>query len=145
MPNPHSITSLEQALSQKRQQLFDLVAQRNELLKRISKLDTKMTALAGSPSDSYMPTTRPKNTKSLMTCIIEVLTNSKDPMTAGELADAVTAMGYVSTARDLKPLIRTQICGDDRVGKSERGRFVLVGKPKTGGKIKKARKKKTKK
>ena len=132
-----SIAALENALVQKRQQVSELQTQRSGLLRQIATLDKQIAALAGTPSDgSETPAAQPlpMYAKSLMACVIEVLSTAKDPMTAGEIADAVTAMGYVSASKDLKTLIWGQVYRDDRVTKSGRGKFVLVGESKTGEK-----------
>ena len=133
MANPQSIAALQNALAEKRQQVAEFRTQRNDLLRQVAKLDTRIAALAGTPSDgSEIPAAHPlpRNARSLMDCVIEVLGNSSEPMTAGEIADAVTAMGYVSSSKNLKQLVWTQIYKDERVGKAGRGKFVLKSKGK---------------
>ncbi len=146
MPKPISISALEKTLAKTRQQAAELMARRKELLRQLAKIDKKIQALAGGAGlgGRTAPSSRPKNAKPLMDCVVEALGQSKDPMTAGELADAVTAMGYVSASKDLRQQIWTQIYKDDRIGKAGRGKFVLAKKE---GKVraKKAGKKKTKK
>jgi len=146
MPKPISITALEKALAKKQQQAAELMAQKKMLLRQVAKIDKKIQALTGGAGLGGRSAvgTRRKNAKPLMECVVEALGKSKAPMTASELADAVTAMGYVSASKDLRQQIWTQIYKDERVGKAGRGKFVLAAK-EGKAKAKTAGKKKTKK
>ena len=135
MPTLKSITALERALAAKKSEVKKLEDQRAQLLKSVAKLDKQIAKLRGGASDGAFRAgkTRAKNAKFLMEYVVEALTNSKTPMNAAEIVEAVTAMGYVSAAKNLQAVIWSQIYKDKRIGREGRGKFVLVGE-----KVKKA-------
>ena len=141
---PVSIAALERALAEKQQQVASLQRRRQALLKRVAKVDKDIAALTGKPAASAgqdEATTRPKKAKTklrrrpknamtLRDAIVAVLSKSRKPLTAREMADGVLATGYRSKSKNLLQRVWTTVGKDERIDRREKGKYMVRAKKK---------------
>ena len=141
-----SIAQLEKALANTKQKLQGLKEKREKLLAQIAEVDKQIAELAGEPvapvAEPEAPATAPapvkpkkprklpRNTMSLSDAIVKALSESKDPMRAGEIAQAVKAAGYKSKSKTFVKQVSGAAADDKRVEKAARGLFALKKKAK---------------
>ena len=139
-----SIAQLEKVLASTKQKLQALKDKREKLLAQVAEVDKQIAELAGEPvapvaeeeAPVPVPAKRkkrrklPKNTMTLADAVAKVLGEAKDPMRAGGIAEAVTALGYKSKGKRLSKQIAIAATKDERVEKVSRGLFALKKKAK---------------
>ena len=137
-----SIAALEEALARTKQQLETLKGKREKLLAEVAETDQQIADLTGQPAapavEQEAPATAPtkpkkrgklpKNTMSLSDAIVKALSESKEPMRAGEIAQAVKAAGYKSKSKTFTKQVSGAAAEDKRVEKAARGLFALKKK-----------------
>ena len=139
-----SIAQLEKVLANTKQQLVALKGKREKLLAQIGKVDKQIAELAGEPvapaAEAEAPAPAPtkpkkarklaKNAMTLADAVVKVLGEAKEPMRAGDIAEAVTALGYKSKGKRLAKQVSIAAAKDESVEKVARGLFALRKKAK---------------
>jgi hypothetical protein len=132
MTERKSIAELEQILAQQKKRLRELQAavqkRRDRLMSEIARVNEEIASLSqetGAPPRT--PAVRRKRAKRLPQYILEVLKASPTPMTAAEIADAVTKAGYRSSSKNFVGLVRRTCYLNKRIYTKERGKFTIKG------------------
>ena len=139
-----TIAQLERALANTKQKIQGLKERRKKLLAQVADVDKQIAELAGEPvapvADEEAPAPTPakrkrrrklpKNTMTLADAVAKVLGEAKEPMRAGGIAEAVTALGYKSKGQRLSKQVAIAATQDERVEKVARGLFALKKKAK---------------
>ncbi|MBC8443407.1 hypothetical protein H8D79_01635 [PVC group bacterium] len=127
-----SIAALEKVLQETKSKVDALKQKRESLLKKVKDVEKQIAAMEGAPlgpQEAAAPKVARgggrRNKVSLIQVCVDVLAKSGEVMTVGELAEGVAAAGYKSKSKDLKPLIYSQIYGESRIVRPERGKFQL--------------------
>ncbi len=140
-----TIADLERLLEGKRQRLEALQQRRDRLVGQVAKVDEQIRSLAGkATARREVRRRRRTGQKSLQSCVVDVLSQSAEPKTAAEIAEAVIAAGYRSSSKNPVALVRHVCYTTDRIETKERGKFVLASEPRareTGRKTKKSARK----
>lgn len=101
-----SVAQLERMLDKKRQRLDALVRRRDELQKQLSQVEGQIAALGGvSPGVKgrrVRGRKRPKNSKTLLQAMIEILSVQKRGLPLRDLAAQIVASGYKTSSRDFE-------------------------------------------
>lgn len=125
-----SIAELEETLARDKKYLRELHAKiqerRKQLIEEIARVNEEIASLTreyGAPVKA--PAVRRGRAKRLPQYILEVLKASPTPMTAKEIADAVTKAGYRSSSRKFVVLVRRTCHSNDRIRTKERGKFTV--------------------
>jgi len=128
-----SIVELEQILAQQKKSLRELQAKlrerREHLVAEITKVNEEIASLSqelGAPPKPRV--VRKRRAKRLPQYILEVLKASPRPMTAAEIADAVTKAGYRSSSKNFVGLVRRTCYLNSRIHTKERGKFAIKGR-----------------
>ena len=134
-----SIAQLEKALANTKHKIGGLREKRERLLAQIAEVDKQIAELAGEPvapaveEEAHAPAPTkpkkrgklPKNTMTLNDAVVKALSGSEGSMRAGEIAEAVTALGYKSKGKKLSKQVAIAAATDERVEKVARGLFAL--------------------
>jgi len=133
MTERKSIAELEQILVQQKKRLRELQAavqeRRDRLMAEIAKVNEEIASLSqetGAPPKT--PVVRRKRAKRLPQYILQVLKTSPEPMSAAEIADAVTKAGYRSSSKNFVGLVRRTCYLNSRIYTKERGKFTIKGR-----------------
>ena len=125
-----TIAELEESLAQDRKRLRELQAKiqerREQLMAEIAKVNEEIASLSqelGAPTKA--PAVRKGRAKRLPQYVLEVLKTSPTPLTAKEIADAVTRAGYRSSSKNFVGLVRRTCYLNDRIRAKERGKFTV--------------------
>jgi septal ring factor EnvC (AmiA/AmiB activator) len=125
-----TIAELEETLAQEKKRLRELQAKvqerRERLMAEIAKVNEEIASLSqelGAPTKA--PAVRKGRAKRLPQYVLEVLKASPTPLTAKEIADAVTKAGYRSSSRNFVGLVRRTCYLNDRIRTKERGKFTV--------------------
>ena len=138
-----SIVQIEEVLASTKQKLQGLKEKRGKLLAQVAEVDKRIAELAGepvapvaeeeppapAPTKSKKRRKLPKNTMTLADAVVRALSEAEGPMRAGEIAQAVTALGYKSKGKKLSKQVAIA-AKDERVEKVARGLFALKKKKK---------------
>ena len=115
-----TIAELEETLAQEKKRLRELQAKvqerRERLMAEIAKVNEEIASLSqelGAPTKA--PAVREGRPKRLPQYVLEVLKASPNPLTAKEIADAVTKAGYRSSSRNFVGLVRRTCYLNDRI------------------------------
>jgi len=139
-----SIVQIEEVLASTKQKLQGLKEKRGKLLAQVAEVDKRIAELAGepvapvaeeeppapAPTKSKKRRKLPKNTMTLADAVVRALSEAEGPMRAGEIAQAVTALGYKSKGKKLAKQVSIAAAKDERVEKVARGLFALKKKKK---------------
>lgn len=125
-----SIAELEETLARDKKYLRELHAKieerRKQLIEEIASVNEEIASLTREYGDPVKaPAVRRGRAKRLPQYILEVLKASPTPMTAKEIADAVTKAGYRSSSRNFVVLVRRTCHVTDRIRTKERGKFTV--------------------
>ncbi len=134
-----SIAQLQKALADTKQRIQGLREKREKLLAQVAEVDKQIAELAGeplapaverkapapSPAKPKKQRKLPKNTMTLADAVVKALSEAGKPMRAGEIAEAVTALGYKSKGKKLSKQVAIAAATDERVEKVARGLFAL--------------------
>jgi phage shock protein A len=127
-----TIAELEETLARDKKYLRELQAKiqerRKQLMAEIAKVNEEIASLS---QELGAPTTAPAvgkgRAKRLPQYILEVLKASSSPMSAADIADAVTKAGYHSSSRNFVGLVRRTCYLNSRIHTKERGKFAIRG------------------
>jgi hypothetical protein len=101
-----SVAQLERLLEKKRQRLDSLFRRRDELQKQLAQVESQIDELGGSGpkgrSRRGRVRKRPKNTKTLLQAMIEILANHKRGLSLRDLSAQIIASGYKTSSRDFE-------------------------------------------
>lgn len=125
-----SIAELEQILAQQKKSLRELQAKvrerRDHLISEIAAVNAEIDSLSRELGPPTKPrVVRRKRAKRLPQYILEVLKTSREPMSAAEIADAVTKAGYRSSSKNFVGLVRRTCYLNERIYTKERGKFAI--------------------
>ncbi len=127
------IAEFEETLAQDKKRLRELQAKvqerRERLMAEIAKVNEEIASLSQELGDpTRTPAVRKGRAKRLPQYVLEVLEASPRPMTAAEIADAVTRAGYSSSSKNFVGLVRRTCYLNSRIHTKERGKFTIEGK-----------------
>ena len=121
-----SVSALERMLAHKRNQLDRLTRRREVLERQLSKVDRQIGQIGGRDGNGISVRKvrrRPRNAKSLMEVINEVLNKHKTGLSLADLSTKILATGYKSHSTDFKNVVyqslynnRKTIVHDDKAG-----------------------------
>ena len=124
-----SVTELEKALSAKREKIDVLMAERDQVLKELDKVESKIRDLGGSLSGRRAQGRRgprAKNDKPLWGYVEDILGRSKRGVTIEELEKKVLASGYKTNSNNFRNVIYQCLYHSEQVTHdSSTGRYVL--------------------
>ncbi len=123
-----TINELERLLAKQKQRLEKLRKRKARLISQVARIDQQIDQLAGKPvAAAKAPRRRRrKRGKSLQQYVVDVLRQSPEPKTAGEITDAVIAAGYRTSSKNPISLVRQVCYHSGQVKAKERGKFVLA-------------------
>ncbi|HTI52176.1 MAG TPA: hypothetical protein VL475_14535 [Planctomycetaceae bacterium] len=108
MPKEMTVTQLERMLERKRRHLESLIQRRNKLRRELAQLEARIVAVGGAPSEERKPRRgrkRPKNTKTLLAAVSEVLSQNKKGVPLKELAAKILEGGYKTASENFENTI----------------------------------------
>ena len=126
------IAELEQILADQKKRLRELQAKirerRDHLISQIAAVNAEIDSLSQELGTPTKPrAVRRRRAKRLPQYILEVLKTSPEPMTAAEIADAVTKAAYRSSRKNFVGLVRRTCYLNSRIYTKERGKFTIKG------------------
>jgi hypothetical protein len=90
-----TVAQLEKLLDNKRALLDSLEKKRERLQKQLSAVEDRISAIGGARDSRFRKIRkRPKNDKTLLTVVLEVLAEHKKGLTLGDLSSKVLETGY---------------------------------------------------
>jgi hypothetical protein len=136
-----TIAELQALLHARRSEVPKLRKQRARLLKELSELDRKLSKMdgrgrgrkrgrkpgrgPGRPKGSGAGRKRPRNTKSLVEVIKEVLGRHGAPMKVGEVLDGVRSAGYRSSSGNFRGIVNQTLIKEKAFHSVGRGTYAL--------------------
>lgn len=128
-----SIAELEQTLAEQKKRLRELQAKVQEQRERLTSEIARVNAEIASFSKDLGPPEKTRRVakrraKRLPQFVLEVLKASPQPMTAAEIAEAVTKAGYQSSSKNFVGLARRTCYLNDQVKTKGRGKFTIKDK-----------------
>lgn len=128
-----SIEDLAAEMARRQRGVSKLRAQRERLVARVQEIDREIMALggavggrvatAGGVTAAGRPRKRPQNEKNLADMMVDVLRGKT--MGVSELAEAVVAAGYQTTASSFRTIVNQTLLRDERFSKVERGQYTV--------------------
>lgn len=139
--NAFTISKLETMLEQQRSKKKELLRERSKLQTQLESLDRQISGLDGgsvsggtsssatSSSSSSSATTssgRPKNEKSLVAVLEDVLDKKANGMSVGDIVDAVQGAGYKSSSPNFRGIVNQTLIKERKKFHSiERGVYAI--------------------
>lgn len=130
-----TISKLESMLEQQRSKKKDLLRERAKLQTQLEKLDRQIAGLDGGSgggggasagSGGGGSGSRPRNEKSLVATLEEVLAGNSKGMSVGDIVDAVEKAGYKSSSPNFRGIInQTLIKEKKKFHAVERGVYAM--------------------
>ena len=132
-----TITKLESMLEQQRSKKKELLRERSKLQTQMEKIDRQISGLDGgaggggssSASGGNGTTasgTRPKNEKSLVATLEEVLDKKANGMSVGDIVTAVESAGYKSSSPNFRGIVNQTLIKERKKFHSvERGVYAI--------------------
>lgn len=127
-----TIAKLQSMLAQQQSKKKELLRERSKLQTQMEKLDRQIAGLDGGVVGSAGgnavggPGSRPRNEKSLVAVLEEVLAKSPKGLGVGAIAEAVQATGYKSSSANFRGIVNQTLI---KAGKTfqaiERGVYAL--------------------
>jgi len=135
-PRIKSIEDLRRELSAKEKQLGKLELRRKKALVRLSRIDKKIAALGGKPSEAGRldgrrrrggrPRGRRRSGESLAACVAQVLAKAGKAMRAKDVVDAVKASGYKSASKDFYGIVAAALRETPGIKRVSRGVYKVT-------------------
>jgi hypothetical protein len=100
-----TVAQLEKILQKRRAKLDALIAKRTRLLKQLAQLEAQIVAIGGVVAEQARTRTarrRPKNTKTLIVAVRDVLSQHKKGLTLRDLAEKLLASGYKTSSTNFQ-------------------------------------------
>ena len=134
--NAFTIAKLENMLNQQRSKKKDLLRERSKLQTQLEKLDRLISGLdggsngggggGGSGGSAGGAGSRPRNEKSLVATLEEVLDKQAKGMSVGDIVAAVQSAGYKSSSPNFRGIInQTLIKEKKKFHALERGVYAM--------------------
>jgi hypothetical protein len=130
-----TIAKLESMLEQQRSKKKDLLRERTKLAAQLEKLDRQIAGLDGGAgggggtsgnSGGGGAGSRPRNEKSLVATLEEVLTGNPKGLSVGDIVEAVQNAGYKSSSPNFRGIInQTLIKEKKKFAAVERGVYAM--------------------
>lgn len=105
MAKEYNVAQLEKILQKRKAKLEVLISQRNRLQKKLAQLDAQIVAIGGIVREgrkSRRTRRRPRNAKTLIVAVGEVLAQNKKGLTLRDLANKLLAGGYKTTSTNFQ-------------------------------------------
>lgn len=105
MPKELTVAQLERLLERQRTRLNELVARREKLRKQLEAVEAKIAALGGAEAAARRgrrARKRPRNDKSLLQSVVDVLSQGKRGATLKELSAKILEGGYKTVSRNFE-------------------------------------------
>src|SRR5579871_6602817 len=96
-----TVAQLEKILRKRRGKLEELIQKRTRLLKQLAQLEAQIVAIGGAVAEAgraRKPRRRPRNTKTLIVAVRDVLSQHKKGLTLRDLANKLLASGYKTSS-----------------------------------------------
>ncbi len=128
-----SVADLKKEIQRRQSVLPTLVAQRDELDRRIAELQALgqvVVAVAARPSAPVRPAAlrgRRTGNKVALPQLLSKLLMARSGQSVNELTEAALAAGYKSSAKSFKSIVRQTLYHDPRFKRVGRGRFAVKG------------------
>lgn len=101
-----SVAQLERMLDKKRQRLDALLRRRDELQRQLEQVENQIATLGGASAISKgrrpRARKRPRNSKTLLQAMMEILAQHKRGLPLRDLAAQIVASGYKTSSRDFE-------------------------------------------
>lgn len=124
-----SLAELEKALAAKREKIDEYMSERDQLLKNLSRVESKILDLGGSLSGRKVQGRRGprvKNEKPLWGYVEDILGRSKRGLTIDELEQKILASGYKTNSSNFRNVIYQCLYHAEQVSHdSTTGRYIL--------------------
>jgi len=105
MPKDFTVAQLEKILLKRKTKLEVLIQKRTRLRKKLAQLEKQIVAIggvAGEAGKARRPRRRPRNAKTLIVAVSEMLAQHKKGLTLRELANKLLATGYKTTSTNFQ-------------------------------------------
>lgn len=128
--NGLTIAKLENMLNQQRSKKKELMQERAKIQSQLEKIDRQIASLDGGAGGGGGSTggtgSRPRNEKSLVAVLQEVLEKQPKGLSVGDIVDAVTNAGYKSSSPNFRGIInQTLIKEKKKFHAVERGVYAM--------------------
>jgi hypothetical protein len=115
-----SVAELKALISDKRGRLAQLRKERNKLIKKLAVVERQMERAGGEVTGKRVGGIRPRNDKSLVSVIEEVLAKGKQ-MRVPDIAKAVLDTGYKTSSPKFSAIVNQALIKDKRFHAVDRG------------------------
>ncbi len=132
-----TLSELERALGVRQRSLDGLLRKRAKLVKDLETTDAAIKEIGGAAARNLSP--RPRNSKSLVVVVTELLTKRKSGYTLHDLAEQVLSSGYKTASSNFKNVLYQCLYNSDTFHYDEKSG---THKLKTGAAAKKPKKRK---
>ena len=105
MAKDYTVAQLEKILLRKKTSLERLLRQRSQLQKRLAQVERKIVEIGGLTGEGRAQRRvrkRPKNSRTLLVAVIDVLGQHKKGLTLRDLADKLLASGYRTSSTNFQ-------------------------------------------
>jgi hypothetical protein len=98
-----TVAQLERILLRKKAALEKLLRQRTQLQKKLALVERRIVEIGGGEGPKpRTPRRRPKNSKTLLVAVTEMLTQHKKGLTLRDLANKLLASGYKTSSTNFQ-------------------------------------------
>jgi copper chaperone CopZ len=119
------IAKLKVLLRSQESKRRELLSERKKIAKQLAKIDGQIAAIDGG-SGGVVGGTRPKNAKSLVAHLEDVLAKQPKGLGVGDIVDAVLAAGYKTGSDNFRSIVnQTLIKEGKKFGAVSRGVYSL--------------------
>ena len=105
MARDYTVAQLEKMLHKKKAMLDKLLRQRSQLQKKLAQVEQRIIEIGGPAGEGRAARTvrrRPKNAKTLLVAVNDVLAHHKKGLTLRELAAKLLASGYKTSSANFQ-------------------------------------------
>jgi hypothetical protein len=119
------IAKLKVLLRSQESKRRELLSDRKKILKQLAKIDSQISAIDGGSGGS-VGGIRPKNSKSLVAHLEEILAKHPKGLPVGDILDAVVSAGYKTSSDNFRSIVnQTLIKEGKKFGAVSRGVYAL--------------------
>jgi len=98
-----TVAQLERILLRKKTTLENLLRQRTQLQKKLAQVERRIVEIGGGEGTKpRTPRRRPKNSKTLLVAVTEMLSQHKKGLTLRDLASRLLASGYKTSSTNFQ-------------------------------------------
>jgi hypothetical protein len=105
MAKEYTVAQLEKILLKRKAKLESLIQQRNRLQKKLVQVEERILAIGGVVRDGQKgkrTRRRPKNAKTLIVAVSEILSQNKKGLSLRDLASKLLASGYKTASTNFQ-------------------------------------------